>query len=193
MKTYTIPNKDIDVYEFDLTSELDFDKILVDAEKFRLYEKSNNSHSKIHGVYLSSWLIQTKTNVFDSIIKSTENKMNSIADIIQPANQIPVKYKVLEAWLLFYNKLGYSEYHNHVHYAWASVCYISAKKTSSIFFNDFEFKPSTGKLLIFPGMLRHKVGTVLPSHSDRIVMATNLFPFIDYSDFLQEHKINIDL
>jgi len=193
MKTYTIPNKDIDIYEFDLTSEFDFDKILADAKKFRLNEKSNNSHSKIHGVYLSSWFIQTKTNVFDSIIKSTENKMNLIANTIKPDNQISVKYKALESWLLFYNKLGYSEYHNHIYYGWASVCYISAEKTSSIFFNDFEFKPSTGKLLIFPGMLRHKVGSVLPSHSDRIVMATNLFPFIDYSIFLEEHNIKINI
>ena len=51
-----------------------------------------------------------------------------------------------------------------------------------ICFNTTKITPATGKLIIFPGSLKHKVSPMTVTNSRRLMMAFNLYPKINYDN-----------
>lgn len=181
-------SNDLFVYEYDLSNELNFTVLTNNAKKIQSVI-DNYEHRRIHNAYMSGYSLHTQTNEFDTLISLIESKANELASNLLSGINIKASFKILESWIMSYNKMGYMEKHNHFPFGYSSVCYLSAEDTASIHFHDLIITPSTGKLLIFPGLLSHKVATVLPRHTERIAFVSNIYPTFDYSYFEQLNNI----
>lgn len=175
---------DLFVYEYDLSKDLDFESLAQDAYKVKDELSAHKiKHHLMHNLFMSGYLTHHQTSIFSELISIVEKKTNEKSNIVLSNVAVKAKFKLLESWLVIYDKYGYVENHNHFPFGYSFVCYISAKNTSSICFHDIEISPSTGKFLLFPGVLSHRIKPVLPSHGERIVFAGNLYPTFDYSFF----------
>lgn len=173
---------DLFVYEYDINDRIDFAGLKNKA--INLSQTINNySHKLMHNMFMSGYNVHRQTNEFDDLVNVIENITNEKAKTILGNINVEAQFKMLESWIIVYKKFGYVENHNHFPFGYSAVCYISAENTSNIQFHDVEIEAKTGKLLLFPGVLSHKVKPVLPNHSERIVFACNLYPSFDYSYF----------
>lgn len=175
-----IPNTDLCVYEFNLSNEIDFkdirNKCIYHIEKYE--SKFHPGHERIKSTGFFSHAV---TDDFNELINLIENKTNDLSTGIIGHSAIKAKWKILETWVMIYKKLGLVNNHSHYKFGLSSVCYVSAENTASIWFHDVEIKTKTGQLLVFPGILKHRVNPVTINHSERIVFAANLYPTLDTS------------
>jgi len=180
MITHALSNKDLPIFEFDVSKEIDLSEvkqIIIDYKKtFKMSRVSTASG------WHSSFFTHLKDPKFQPLVQFIERKMNSkVSPSILKNTFIKANWTVLESWAVTYDKFTYVDNHNHFDLGYSAVCYISAENCSSIYFNDYEIVPVTGKLLFFPGCLKHRVAPNLPRHGERISFSCNLYPVYDYT------------
>ena len=174
MKTHTIPNEDLKVFEFDLTKNFDFVKLATEAKNY-CDENSIKFATGVVNPKTIDYGLHLKTSIFNNLISAIEDKTSLIIQSSFPNADIKVIPKVEESWIIIYNKLNYAEAHTHHMWAYSAVCYLKAENASSIMFNKTEIIPSVGKLLIFPGFLTHSVRPVSFKNGARIAFVCNLY------------------
>ena len=187
MITHTLSNKDLPIFEFDISEEIDLVEI-----KQTIFDYKNKfpiSRRSQANVWHSSYFTHLKDSRFQPLINLVEQKMNTdVSLLVCSKSLIKGIWTVLESWALTYDKYSYVDTHNHFNLGYSSICYISAENCSSIYFNDYEIVPVTGKLLFFPGCLKHRVAPNLPANGERIAFSCNLYPVWDYTQFMTKAK-----
>ena len=184
MIKHQVNNSDLNVYEYDLLSELDFNLLVNHVNKYK--EQFPKNYSKLEGLWEggtwwhSDYVVQYQTNNFNDLISNIEHKANSIVN--KPGSGITVTLEVKESWIIDYKKLSYHKEHDHCPVGFSAVCYIDVLNGSDICFNTTKITPATGKLIIFPGSLKHKVSPMTVTNSRRLMMAFNLYPKINYDN-----------
>jgi len=186
MIKHTINNSDLSVYEYNLLSELDFKQLVNYINKYK--EQYPKNHFTNDGVWNGSnwwhsdYTVHYRTNNFDELIANVENKANKIIDST-PDKAIYVKLEVKESWIIDYKRLSFHKEHDHSPIGFSAVCYIDTLNASDICFNKTKLTPESGKLIIFPGALKHKVSPMTNKDGYRLIMAFNLYPVINYDNF----------
>jgi len=170
------------VYEYNCNEYINAGELVKSFNDFSTKHVSHH-HKLMHNCYVSGYDLHKKTKSFDKLLNHIENITNEITNTLIKNTPISVEYKILEAWVASYSKYGYQQEHSHFPFGYSAIYYILAENTSNIEFSDLVIKPYTGMLLLFPGILKHKVMPVLSHHSERIVLACNLYPTFNYSYF----------
>lgn len=166
------------IYKFDLSSEIDADTIVNHVYNFKeKYPISNKTN--VHAWH-SQYDTHYKTNDFDMLISTIQNKLNLIEKIFRP--NFKIDSVLLDSWVAIYNKTEYTQMHHHHKARWASVYYAKAEEhCAPIVFTGLEIKPKTGMLLLFPGRVKHMVRKEL-SDIERIIFSANFdFTFFKYA------------
>jgi len=190
MIKHDVNNIDLSVYEYNLLPEFDFDTLVKYVNEYKEKFPKNYSKKYSHWEEESLWeggnwwhsdyIVQYQTNDFDRLISSIEKKANYI--INDPKALIGVTLEVKESWIIDYKRLSYHKEHKHHPLSFAAICYLDIDQGSDICFGNTKITPETGKLLIFPGSLTHKVSPMTYPNGRRLIMAFNLYPT----------KLNID-
>ena len=191
MITHTLSNKDANIFEFDISQEID----LLEVKQIVSNYRNNFKVSRVSSAsgWHSSYFTHLKDTSFQPLVQLIERKMNAeVSPIICSPSFVSAIWTVLESWALVYDRFTYVEEHSHHNLCYSSVCYISAENCSSIHFNDYEIVPSTGKLLFFPGFLKHRVAAMLPKHGERIAFACNLYPEFDLTSIESSRKRSLE-
>ncbi len=200
MIKHTVLNQNFPVFEFDLSEMID----TKDLANFIIEYKKNTPISRESSIraWHSGFFIHKRTNKFEELISYIENCahkafLDLATDYDRPVDILNTKFKVLEAWLTVYHKFDYAEKHTHHPMSLSAVFYIDGDDSSPIVFGDYEIRPKTGKLLVFYGLLEHRVKPVLFNNKDRIAFVCNLYPFFDLTEITEigknvEHEKNYD-
>jgi hypothetical protein len=178
------------IHKFDQqTAIAEFDITDIDNAKLvELIDEYKNNHKSIESnvnAWHYGWLVHLDSR-FDFLTSAIEKCTKIFLKEIYAGQNVPVLY---ESWIIDYKSLDFTKEHSHFPATLACSYYIETDNDSSpaIVFPhlkkdsqdiSFEFIPSTGKLIIFPGHLLHKVKPMLPSrHKTRKVFAANIACF----------------
>lgn len=179
MINHPVNNSDLSVYEYDLLPEFDFTKLASYINEYKeQYPKNYYTDGYWDGGnwWHSDYIVHYQTDKFNDLIANIEEKATSI----MPSQNINVSLEVKESWIIDYKRLSFHKEHDHSPIGFSAVCYIDTVYASDIWFNKTKITPETGKLIIFPGSLKHKVSPMTNSNGHRLIMAFNLFPKINY-------------
>jgi hypothetical protein len=168
-KFYTKFEKDIPIYQFDLSKELDHFEVvknILDIQK-QFPESRVSSINAWHTDYSTL----SKTKILDSLISIIEEKVKKI-----DYSRTSWKLEVYEYWAIIYKKEDYTEMHDHAGSVLSFVYYAQTFEDSAplVFKDKLMIRPKNGMLIIFPSFLEHSV-PISGSDKDRIVVAGNLY------------------
>jgi len=185
MIQHPVNNSDLSVYEYDLLSEFDFNILVNHINEYK--EQFPKNYSKLDNEWdwgtwwRSNYLVQYQTDKFNDLISNIEQKANSIVNV--SGGTITFNFEIKESWIVDHRKLSYHKEHAHSLVAYSAVCYMDVLNGSEIWFNTTKITPVTGKLLIFPGSLKHQVRPMMETNSRRLVMSFNLYPIFNDDKF----------
>jgi hypothetical protein len=151
----------------------DFFKNLLINEKILKYIDGvewENSYQTNLMAEMSSWNIQHSL-----ITEITDWVISSLIESRPHLNAINYSYHVHEVWIARYSKNDCAYNHSHATYPFSFVYFVNAPENSSpLCFSESNLNISaeSGKLVIFPGNLKHYVA---PNMSEnRVVIAGNI-------------------
>lgn len=142
------------------------------SSKILEYQRKNPSSFSSN---VKAWhrIIDPKTEEQAFIL--SVNKIVQICDEISKEiyNCKFVKHACCHMWIMHYEEGDYAVEHNHYPVDYTCIYYIDVCRNSSplIIENQMTITPEKGLLVIFPGILNHKVN---PTKSARVAMALNV-------------------
>lgn len=160
-------NKEANIFVFDLTSEIDSNKIATDVLTFKnQFPKSNKSN--VIGWH-SGYFAHKQSSVFDDLITLVESKVASAV------NDQDFNISVVQSWAIVYEKGDGAVKHSHADTLISAVFYANVETSASPlkFENGPTILPENGMLVVFPGWLKHEVPP-MRFDSKRIAIAFNL-------------------
>ena len=184
MIKHTINNSDLAVYEYNLLSEFDFPTLVNYINEYK--EQYPKNHYNNDGVWNggnwwhSDYLVQYRTDDFNDLISNIEQKATKLVD--SGSKMITVNLEIKESWIIDYKITSFHKEHDHNPISFGAICYMDTFCASDIWFSQTKITPETGKLIIFPGTLRHKVSPMTDVNGRRLVMAFNLYPKMNYEN-----------
>lgn len=160
-------NREAKVFSFDTTSELDSAAIASDILQFKEQFPESNKSNVIG--WHSGYFAHKQSNIFDKLINLVENKVSFVI------NDSDFKISVAQCWAIIYNKGDGAVLHSHSDTVYSAVYYADVENSASPlkFENGITLLPTNGKLIIFPGWLKHEVPP-MRFNSKRIVVAFNI-------------------
>ena len=160
-------NKEANIFVFDLTSEIDSNKIASDVLAFRSQFPESNK-SNIIGWH-SGYFAHKQSHYFDDLIKLVESKAT------KAINDKDFNISVVQSWAIVYEKGNGAAKHSHADTLISAVFYADVEASASPlkFENGPTILPEKGMLVIFPGWLKHEVPP-MRFDSKRIAIAFNL-------------------
>ena len=165
------------IYQFDLSSEIDADVIVNLIYSFRKnYPYSNEGKTNVYAWH-SDFFAHKQTSDFNPLIEVIKNKLWKIDPIAQNYPDFETSFKLLESWVGIYKQTEYTVPHDHGPVKYAAVYYAKAEENCSpIVFKttdkDMSIVPKTNTLVIFSGKAMHYVPKST-SDDDRIIFAAN--------------------
>lgn len=187
-------------YHDELKQELDDSLKEVLNTKLKDVDPSSDQYLEIVSQFAENAIGELKLTKFSKMIDDNVRELSEV---------VGFKYRPYEtvSWLRIHNKGKLSQIHSHNHADLVGVYYFNTNgddgdiffltpvqhSTSSFFFKRSEnfdklhFKPAPGKLIMFPGWLRHGV-EVNTTNNNRLIMAFNVY-FHRYAEdgWNQEH------
>ena len=160
-------NKEANIFVFDLTSEIDSNKIANDVLTFK-DQFSERNKSNIIGWH-SGYFAHKQSHLFDELIKLVESKVTSAV------NDQDFNISVVQSWAIVYEKGDGAAKHSHADTLISAVFYADVEANASPlkFENGLIIIPENGMLVIFPGWIKHEVPP-MRFNSKRITLAFNL-------------------
>ena len=137
------------------------------------FPQSNTSNVQ---AWHSGYHTHETTDVFDPLIKIVINTCNDIGryHFNAPISK-PYHYIVNNLWLAMYGHNNYTKLHAHFPSTFAACYYVDVKDDCSpIIFgknDDVSIQPENGMLLIWLGMIPHKV---MPTKTERTCICMNI-------------------
>jgi len=167
-KFYTKFEKDIPIYQFDLSKDLDHVEIvknILDIQKELPISRTSSIHAW-HTEYYT--LMETKK--FSRLAEIVEEKVKGIDAYFE------WELKVYEYWAIVYKKFDHTDFHDHGVAALSWVYYAQTYEDSPplIFKDGLSIQPKDGMLIMFPSYVDHGVPKS-KSEKERIVISGNLF------------------
>ena len=167
------------VFEFDLSDEINADQIVELILKFR--EQFPVSNTSNVNAWHSGYRTHEQTTVFDSLIKVIEQRVDLVmrSDNNHVLKDFKMQPKVVDSWAIIYEKNDYTKWHNHTPANYSVVYYARAdENTAPLVFkktqeNSIEVKPKTNMLVVFQGYTNHMVPK-LDKEDQRICFSANL-------------------
>ena len=167
------------VFEFDLSDEVDADHIVELILKYR--EQFPVSNTTNVNAWHSSYRTHKQTTSFDSLINIIEQRVDLVmrSDNNHVLKDFKMHPKVVDSWAIIYEKNDHTKWHNHTPANYSVVYYARAdenatplvfKKTQE---HNIEIKPKTNMLVVFQGYTNHMVPK-LEVENQRICFSANL-------------------
>ena len=135
------------------------------------YRKQNGAHYPSNvKAWRSSFLTHQETDMFDDVITFL---VDTCDKKIAEHYGVFVKHQCIQMWVMEYEKGNWAAKHTHYPTDWSAVYYAGMDDQSApvIVENSIRINPKSGTLVLFPGILDHKVPATA---SQRKVLAMNL-------------------
>lgn len=176
---YNLPSiAEADIKVFDLTYDIDADKLVQDIYDFRSKYPSSMHEYNRKGTYVNAWhsdfQTQKMTGIYDSLIDIKRKKIKKY---------FGYDSELIDIWANIYTTNDDTSRHNHGVIGFGTVYYpyVEDEPTPLIFDNnnsknlkEIVIVPKKNMLVVFPCFLHHKVGKV--REDKRISVASNWFP-----------------
>ena len=163
--------KDLPIFTFNIGDPYDLETKIPEFRK----EHPGYYDSNVKAWHSNFFTFQ-ETHIFDDCL----NSIIMLCDkTIAKHYNCLVKHHCSNMWVMEYEEGDYADNHCHYPADWSVVYYINVDENSSpiILENEIEIQPESGLLLIFPGIILHKVPS---TKSFRRVMSMNLEKYIEH-------------
>lgn len=165
------------VYTFDLTLDIDNEKLLGDIYKFRENNPKSMLDYNAKGTHVNAWhsdyMTHKQTDILNQLITIQNNKIQKVFS----SSKIFVK----TMWINIYTNGDNAKRHMHSENGWSTLYFPYVEKNPTpVIFDDnmfpkvknFSITPKLGMFLLFPSTLFHHVPNI--TESKRISIAGNL-------------------
>lgn len=149
-------------------------KNILDLAKEAIFEEQQKNpipmDSNVKAYYVSDYSSHLRNPKFQPLIDLV---LSFCKEVSKNYFKADLNYKCYNCWGILYQKDDYTSSHDHFPSTFAAVVYIDVEKDSSpiLFEDEFTIVPSPGSLIVFPGILKHKVPN---SNGRRIVVSMNI-------------------
>lgn len=146
----------------------------INDKLYPLIEEYRNNHSEnletnVRATWRSDWEVH-KHEQFNFFVEWILKATSFISAYHLNTN---IQYDVCNMWLMIYEKGDYAIPHDHFPSTMSVVYYVDVENNAApiTFEDELDIHPETGKLIIFPSVIQHKVNK---TNTKRVVVGMNL-------------------